>query len=84
MDISNYINYKVWDRITYPFPNFNHEACDYLSMLGLITLHVNKRGACVVIAENKTTPVFIFLRHISHVFQIVASHSTGCVITDIM
>ena len=21
--ISNYINYKVWDEITYPFPNFN-------------------------------------------------------------
>ena len=21
--ISNYIHYKVWDKITYPFPNFN-------------------------------------------------------------
>ena len=21
--ISNYIHYKVWDEITYPFPNFN-------------------------------------------------------------
>ena len=21
--ISNYIQYKVWDEITYPFPNFN-------------------------------------------------------------
>ena len=23
VDSSSYINYKVWDEITYPFPNFN-------------------------------------------------------------
>ena len=26
--ISNYIQYKVWDEITYPFPNFNGEAVE--------------------------------------------------------
>ena len=24
--ISNYIHYKVWNEITYPFPNFNGYA----------------------------------------------------------
>ena len=26
--ISNYIHYKVWDEITYPFPNFNSAAVE--------------------------------------------------------
>ena len=26
--ISNYIRYKLWDEITYPFPNFNGAAVD--------------------------------------------------------
>ena len=30
--ISNYIHYKVWDKITYPTLFW---ACDYLSMMGL-------------------------------------------------
>ena len=46
--ISNYIHYKEWDEITYPFLNFNgctlYWACDYLSMLGLKLNHVSKRG----------------------------------------
>ena len=54
---SNYIRYRVWDEITYPFANFKYEgfgnakyfhptlynACDYLSTLGLKLNHVSKR-----------------------------------------
>ena len=60
--IINYIHYKGWSEVIYPFPNFNggtvevwewisnfiqHSTpwtCDYLSMLGLKLIHVNKRG----------------------------------------
>ena len=49
------MHYKVWDEITYPFPNLNgctdevweatlNCACDYLSMPGLKLIHVSKRG----------------------------------------
>ena len=27
--ISNYIHYKVWDEITYPFPNFNRQPLKF-------------------------------------------------------
>ena len=53
--MNNYVHYKVWDEIIYPFPNFNSAAvevweciyyfishwwaCDYLSMLGLNVIH---------------------------------------------
>ena len=56
--LSNYIHYKVWGEITYPFLNFNGaivevqeqvsnfihtlQACNYLSMLGLKLNHINK------------------------------------------
>ena len=58
--VSNYIHYKVWDEITYPFPNFNGAAVevwewisnftphcwayDYLTMLRFKLIHVSKRG----------------------------------------
>ena len=47
---------KVWDEITDPFLNFNglgmdtlflpilHDGCNYLSMLGLKLVHINKMG----------------------------------------
>ena len=49
--ISNHMRTKVWDEITYPFSNFNvmqsHDdyciGCNYLSMLGLMLIHVSKR-----------------------------------------
>ena len=56
MWISNYINYKLWSEIAYPYPNFNgctsdifnfiphFIVCDYLSMLGFEIYHVSKRG----------------------------------------
>ena len=30
--ISNYIHCKVWDEITYPFPNFNSATIEILGM----------------------------------------------------
>ena len=57
--ISNYIYHKKWNEIAYPLPNFKgctievwewishptfYWACDYLSMLGLKSIHVSKRG----------------------------------------
>ena len=50
--ISNYRPGKVWDKITYPFLNFNgatvhprlYNGCNYLSKLGLKLNHVSKRG----------------------------------------
>ena len=48
--ISNYIHYKVWYEITYPFPNFNGAIPHfigyvyYLSMLGLKLNRVSKRA----------------------------------------
>ena len=42
--MSNYIHYKVWDEITYPFPNFNGaviEVCSWLSnFIPHFTVHV--------------------------------------------
>ena len=44
--ISNHIHYKVWEEITYPFSGCIVDAwkwtCDYLSVLGLTLIHVNK------------------------------------------
>ena len=58
--ISNHMSRKVWDGITYPFPNFNGcsvevcggyvisatfcNECNYISMLGVKSIHINKRG----------------------------------------
>ena len=47
---SNYIHYKVWDEITYPFPNVNsattlYWTCDYLSMLGLKIMPCYQKGS---------------------------------------
>ena len=58
--ISNHVSSKVWDEITYPFPNFNGCAIefwewisnfiphfyrrDYFSMLGLKWIHFRKRA----------------------------------------
>ena len=39
--IRNYMPGKVWDKITYPLPNFN-DAIGYLSMLRLKLIHVSK------------------------------------------
>ena len=59
--ICNHMPCKVWDEITYPFPNFNsctvevwewisnfislYNGCNYLSMLGLKLINISKRGA---------------------------------------
>ena len=51
--ISNYIHYKVWDEMTYPFANLGMDklfhptlycVCNQLSMLGLKLIHDSKRG----------------------------------------
>ena len=56
--MNNHMPCKMWDEITYPFPNFNHwslgmdkyfhptfyNGCDNFSMLGLKLIHVSKRG----------------------------------------
>ena len=59
--------YKVWDEITYPFPDFNgetvevwewinifipHFTCDYLSILGFKLKHVCKRGRRSQLVNN--------------------------------
>ena len=31
--ISNYIHYKVWDEITYQFPNFSGDVWEWVSNL---------------------------------------------------
>ena len=62
--ISNYIRYKVWCEITYPFLNSNgctvevwewisnlitlYWACDYLFMLGFKLIHISKRAPDVL------------------------------------
>ena len=70
--ISNDMPSKLWDGITYPFPNFNgctvdhwslgmdklfhptlYNECDYLSMLVLKLILVNKRGHSCQILRNK-------------------------------
>ena len=56
------MHYKVWDEITFPFPNFNsavevwewtskfipqfNRKYDFLSMLGVKLIHVDKSGHC--------------------------------------
>ena len=47
--ISNYIQYNVWDEITYPFLNFNRATARYsafynLSTLGFKLFYVSKMG----------------------------------------
>ena len=58
--INNHMPAKMWDENTYPSPHFNgfttevwkwiiifflfYNGCNYLSMLGLNSIHVSKRG----------------------------------------
>ena len=35
--ISNYIEHKVWDEITYPFPNFNGKAVEVWKLISNFT-----------------------------------------------
>ena len=37
--ISNYIHYKVWDEITYPFPNFNGATIEVWEWIHNFMLH---------------------------------------------
>ena len=37
--ISNYIHYKVWDKITYPFPNFNGATVEVWEWINNFILH---------------------------------------------
>ena len=37
--ISNYIHYKVWDEITYPFPNFNSCTIEVWEWIGNFIPH---------------------------------------------
>ena len=37
--ISNYINHKMWDEITYPFPNFNGAAVEVWKWLSNFIPH---------------------------------------------
>ena len=58
--MNNHMLSKVWDEITYPFPNFNgctvvvwewirnftfYNGCNWLSMLWIKFIHVSKRGS---------------------------------------
>ena len=38
--IGNYINYNVWDEITYPFPNFNGCTVDVWEWISNFILHI--------------------------------------------
>ena len=84
--ISNYSHYKVWDEITYPFPNLKgstievwqwisnfiphfimaYLACNYLSMLGLKSFWVSKKGPQAWILAQWTHDVIIPLLHQNH------------------
>ena len=37
--IINYIQYDVWDEITYPFPNFNGKAAEVWDWINNFTPH---------------------------------------------
>ena len=66
--ISNLIYYEIWDEITCPFANSNgttievwewinnfmalYWTCDYLSMLGLKSIHVSKMGPWTLTTTN--------------------------------
>ena len=66
--IRNYTYYKLWDGITYPLTHFNgatvenwewilissHSSwsCDYLSTLGLMLIHVSKRGPWQILCHK--------------------------------
>ena len=41
--ISDYIHYKLWDEITYPFPNFNGCTVDDMYMYIYGIYHPNVR-----------------------------------------
>ena len=51
--INNYKHYRMWDEITYPFPNFIG-VCDYLSILGLKLNHVSKSGPWWLTSPNES------------------------------
>ena len=37
--MSNYIQYKMWDKITYPFPNFNGATVEVWEWISNFILH---------------------------------------------
>ena len=46
--ISNYINYKVWTEIAYPFPNFNNATFEiWIWIRNYFTGHVITINACI-------------------------------------
>ena len=69
--MNNYIHYKVWGEITYPFPNFSDatiEGWEWLSnfishlnghvilaTLGLKLIHVSKRSPWKLVVEKACT-----------------------------
>ena len=71
--VSNYIHYKEWGDIRYPFPNFKgaiievwewirfhptlYGACDYLSMLGLKLIHVGIKGPGIIADKHLSSQV---------------------------
>ena len=47
--INNHINYKVWDKITYPFPNFKGAAVDVCQ----VSLHKSKATVKWPVSQNE-------------------------------
>ena len=49
--VTNYMPSKVWDEMTYPFPNFNtieFWECNYMSLLWSKLIHFSKRAPSVI------------------------------------
>ena len=44
--ISNYIHYKVWDEITYPFPNFSGTTIEIWKWISNYIPRIRRIGGC--------------------------------------
>ena len=64
---SNYINYKMWDEITYPFPNFNCRTVDVWDWI--ISYHTLLGMWLLIHAQIKANPWRFHLKY--SIFMIV-------------
>ena len=54
--INNYIHYKVWDEMTYPFPNFNGCTVEILDRISNLTPHFTGLAITYIHAVTKAHP----------------------------
>ena len=81
--ISNYTHYQLWDKITYPFPNFSGAADEVWEWISNFNPHFDRQLFAIlcifikyIISQNQYlnhTLMSIFITNIGHTLEILAA-----------